>query len=262
MEQNNSSRPPLSHDTKANDERVQHLAAVRRPELLRAASSGDLQLLVEFLSKEDGGPAAAAALARDVAILLEEAQPPALYPSPTTEGSSALHVVAASGDRKGYLQVAEEICKKARQLLLACDGNGDTPLHCAVRAGNAEMASLLIRQANCCGEGKAMLRMQNKRGETALHEAVRASHRIGMRMVEELMSQDKELARVVARDGTSALYLATSLHHTDIAQVLISHDRELSSSGPNGQNALHPAVLHSKSEVFLTLNIGICCFVF
>ncbi|KAF8779270.1 hypothetical protein HU200_002951 [Digitaria exilis] len=256
MEQSNSLRPPLNHDTKANDERVRHLAAVRRPELLRAASSGDLQLLVEFLSKEDGGPAAAAALARDVAILLEEAQPPALYPSPTTEGSSALHVVAASGDHKGYLQVAEEICKKARQLLLACDGNGDTPLHRAVRAGNAEMAFLLIRQANCCGEGKAMLRMQNKRGETALHEAVRASHRIGMRMVEELMSQDKELARVVARDGTSALYLATSLHHTDIAQVLISHDRELPSTGPNGQNALHPAVLHSKKMTTALLKLN------
>src|SRR6185437_15791555 len=98
-------------------------------------------------------------------------------------------------------QVAEAICRKASQLLFACDGNGDTPLHCAVRAGNAEMASLLIRQADCCDREKIMLRMQNKRGETALHEAVRFGHKRGMRMVEVLMSHDKQLASVVARDG-------------------------------------------------------------
>src|SRR6185312_8662380 len=105
MEPSNSSRPPIEHDNKkGNGERVQDLAVVRRPELLRAASSGQLRLLEEFLSKEDGGSAAATALAREVAVHLE-VETPALYlPSVATEGASALHVVAASGDRPGYLQ--------------------------------------------------------------------------------------------------------------------------------------------------------------
>ncbi|TKW21493.1 hypothetical protein SEVIR_4G122700v4 [Setaria viridis] len=247
---------PSNHDKKAN-ERVQDLTVVRRPELLRAASSGKLQLLQEFLSKEDGGSAAAAALAREVSIRLEEAQAPILYPSAAaTEGASALHVVAVSGDKQGYLEVAEAICKKASQLLFTCDGNGDTPLHCAVRAGNAQMTSLLVGQADGCDQKKTMVRMQNKRGETALHEAVRFGHKTGMRMVEALMAEDKELARVVARDGTSALYLATSLHHNDIARQLIFQDEQLATSGPLGQNALHPAVLHSKkmTRALLKLN--------
>ncbi|CAN6169942.1 unnamed protein product [Urochloa humidicola] len=250
--------PSNNNDKKGNDHRVQDLAVVRRPELLRAASSGKLQLLEEFLRKEDGSSsAAAAALAREVAICLEEAQlPPTLYPSAATEGASALHVVAASGDRPGYLEVAKIICEKAGQLLLAGDSNGDTPLHYAVRVGNAEMASLLVSQADGREQSqrKAMVRMQNKRGETALHEAVRFGHTTGLRMVKDLMAVDKELARVVARDGTSALYLATSLHYNRIVRELIHQDKELAFSGPLGQNALHPAVLRSKSEVFLTLS--------
>ncbi|CAL5047862.1 unnamed protein product [Urochloa decumbens] len=252
---------PSNHDKKGNDQRVHDLAVVRRPELLRAASSGQLQLLVEFLSKEDGASsAAAAALAREVAICLEEAQAqlaPTLYPSAATEGASALHVVAASGDRPGYLEVARTICQKAGQLLLAGDSNGDTPLHYAVRAGNADMASLLVGQADGSDDQrKAMVRMQNKRGETALHEAVRFGRTTGLRMVNALMAVDQELARVVARDGTSVLYLAISLHYNRIARELIRQDKELAFSGPLGQNALHPAVLHSKkmTTALLTLN--------
>jgi ankyrin repeat protein len=74
--------------------------------------------------------------------------------------------------------MARLICIKAPELLLACDGNGDTPLHCA---GNAEMTSLLIQQANGSDERKTMVRMQNKRGETALHEAVRFGFNTGLR---------------------------------------------------------------------------------
>ncbi|CAN6221312.1 unnamed protein product [Urochloa humidicola] len=252
--------PSNNNDKKGNDHRVQDLAVVRRPELLRAASSGKLQLLEEFLRKEDGSSsAAAAALAREVAICLEEAQlPPTLYPSAATEGASALHVVAASGDRPGYLEVAKIICEKAGQLLLAGDNNGDTPLHYAVRAGNAEMASLLVSQADGREQSqrKAMVRMQNKRGETALHEAVRFGRTTGLRMVKDLMAVDKELARVVARDGTSALYLATSLHYNRIVRELIHQDKELAFSGPLGQNALHPAVLHSKKMTTALLRLN------
>ncbi|CAN6163979.1 unnamed protein product [Urochloa humidicola] len=252
--------PSNNNDKKGNDHRVQDLAVVRRPELLRAASSGKLQLLEEFLRKEDGSSsAAAAALAREVAICLEEAQlPPTLYPSAATEGASALHVVAASGDRPGYLEVAKIICEKAGQLLLAGDSNGDTPLHYAVRAGNAEMASLLVSQADGREQSqrKAMVRMQNKRGETALHEAVRFGRTTGLRMVKDLMAVDKELARVVARDGTSALYLATSLHYNRIVRELIHQDKELAFSGPLGQNALHPAVLRSKKMTTALLRLN------
>ncbi|XP_062230083.1 protein ACCELERATED CELL DEATH 6-like [Phragmites australis] len=247
MESSNISRSPLySHEKKAHDKRVmQDLVVARRPELLRAACSGNSEWLEKFLEKEDGGAAVSAALSREVSIHLEEA--PAVYEAAATNGTSALHVVAASGNHSGYLKMAEAISSKAKEMLVACNGNGDTPLHCAARAGNDHMVSLLINQTTSGDERKTMLRMQNKRGETALHEAVRFGDRTGICMVKTLMSEDKELARVIANDGTSPLYLATSLDHRSIASELIAQDNKLAYSGPHGQSALHTAVLHSKN---------------
>jgi ankyrin repeat protein len=68
-------------------------------------------------------------------------------------------------------------------------------------------------------------------------------------MVEELMSADPELARVVAADGGSPLYLAVSLgRRDDIARLLHEHDRGLSYAGPDGNNALHAAVQKGKGN--------------
>ncbi|XP_066374515.1 uncharacterized protein [Miscanthus floridulus] len=194
---NNSSsgRPPPF-----NDQRVQDLAVVSQPELLRAARSGDLPLLEKFLRKEDE-------VSSPRAALVEEAAPSAFCMPTSLEGASALHVVAASGDDQGYLDLARLICNKAPELLLACDGNGDTPLHCAVRAGNTGMVSLLIDQANGSGsdERKTMVRMQSKRGETALHEAVRCSYAYttGLRMVKALIYVGRQRSSPVWLPGTA-----------------------------------------------------------
>ncbi|XP_062227607.1 ankyrin repeat-containing protein At5g02620-like [Phragmites australis] len=243
-----SRNPPLSHEKKANDERVlQELVVAKRPELLRAACSGNSDWLKNFLKKEDRG--AAVAREREVAIHLETPRRSTsqVPPRAATKGASALHVVAAGGDQSGYLEMAKVISSKYKELLVSCNEDGDTPLHCAARAGNVAMVSLLIELATGGDERKTMLRMQNKRGETALHEAVRFGDSTGICMVKALMSEDKELARVVANDGTSPLYLATSLHHRSIATELIAQDKKLAYSGPHGQNALHTAVLHSKN---------------
>lgn len=52
---------------------------------------------------------------------------------------------------------------------------GETPLHCAARAGNYSMVSRLIDLAAREDDDTKLrlLRMENKRQETALHEAVR-----------------------------------------------------------------------------------------
>lgn len=92
---------------------------------------------------------------------------------------------------------------------------------------------------------KALLRMQNRRGETVLHEAIRLGDRD---MIGRLMAQDPQLARVPPADGPSPLYLAVELGHDDIARQLYENDQALSYAGPDGRNALHAAVLKSKSE--------------
>jgi ankyrin repeat protein len=222
-----------------------------------AASSGDWeQLLEEVLGKEEGA-AVASLLARDIVIDIagggEQGHSDGSQVL-TERAGSALHVVAAAGDSEPYLQSARVICRRARRLLAAPDGDGDTPLHCATRAGNKGMVARLIELAaegdeEHGGGGREkvrdLLRMQNARGETALHEAVRFGDRD---MVQLLVNKDKELARVVAKDGTSPLYLACSLSHHRIAAKLHDADDELSYSGPNRQNALHAAALQDKGE--------------
>ncbi|CAN6337162.1 unnamed protein product [Urochloa humidicola] len=158
-------------------------AAARRATrmMLMAASSGDChrlwgrdvlpapppplhqQVAVEVVaaSRDDDGTA--------LEDMVTEAEP--------RTGSSALHVVADAGDSQRYLDSARAICGKARRLLGAPNGDGDTPLHCAARAGNCRMVVRLLELAAAGGEGegeeRALVRARNKRGETALHEAVR-----------------------------------------------------------------------------------------
>ncbi|KAF0891528.1 hypothetical protein E2562_009925 [Oryza meyeriana var. granulata] len=61
----------------------------------------------------------------------------------TSDGDSALHVVAAARDGDAHLRSARVIYGKARHLLGARNKAGDTPLHRAARAGNVQMLALL-----------------------------------------------------------------------------------------------------------------------
>ncbi|CAN6341492.1 unnamed protein product [Urochloa humidicola] len=226
-------------------------AAAARRAMLMAASLGDCHQL----GCRDVLPAPAPPH-HQVAIELVAASRPdddvdteledMLVTEPET-GSSALHVVADAGDGDRYLVSASVICGRARRLLCAPNGDGDTPLHCAARAGNSRMVARLLELAaggeGGEGEARALARARNKCGETALHEAVRFG---GHEMVLALIGADRGLASVIANDGTSPMYLACSLGRKRIARELHQRGEVLSYSGPDGQNALHAAVIHDK----------------
>lgn len=162
-----------------------------------------------------------------------------------SEGNSALHVVASSGDSGEYCDCATLIYGKRNKLLDAENQSGDTPVHCAARAGNHNMVSHLIALATPPTTRNAieLLRKKNKLGETALHGAVRSAN---TKVIENLMSKDPELASHPS-DGTSPLYLAISLGHLDIAWDLMQRSSyRLSYSGPDGQNVLHIAVFQDE----------------
>jgi hypothetical protein len=139
-----------------------------------------------------------------------------------------------------------------RLALEARNSNGDTPLHCAAAAGNANMISCLIDLVANTDEAsvKALARTQNKRGETALHQAVRAAKN-KVACIDHLMDVDPELACIPLPHhqeeedaaGASPLYLAISLGEIEIAQHLyVKSKGKLSYSGPHGRNVLHAAV--------------------
>uniref|UniRef100_M8BLT2 Uncharacterized protein n=1 Tax=Aegilops tauschii TaxID=37682 RepID=M8BLT2_AEGTA len=212
--------------------------------LLALACSGSFHDLESFL---DGKPAA-------YTMGSSATQPPDLY-AVTVGGNTLLHVVAAShGDSEDLLNKANLVYGKAPSLLFVQNSQGDTPLHCAARAGNIPMVSRFIDLAKGQGinNAKGLLETQNKLKETALHEAVRFGSND---MVNLLMTHDPELA-TLPEEGTSPLYLAILLENGIIAKTLYElSGGVLSYSGPNGRNALHVAVQRSQGNRQVHLNL-------
>ncbi|XP_044421869.1 ankyrin-1 isoform X1 [Triticum aestivum] len=179
----------------------------------------------------------------------------------TAGGDTLLHVVAATTSyHEDFLKKAGFIYGKAPDLLFMQNSRGDTPLHCAARMANIQMVSLLIDLAR--GEDgstnrvKALLRTENKINETALHAAAKSCFIGQYKVVKLLMEEDSQLASF-PKDGTSPLYLAILLQRKSITKTLYElSDGVLSYSGPNGQNALHAAVLRGKdlTEMLLEWN--------
>uniref|UniRef100_A0A0D9XCP0 PGG domain-containing protein n=1 Tax=Leersia perrieri TaxID=77586 RepID=A0A0D9XCP0_9ORYZ len=183
----------------------------------------------------------------------------------TVEGNTALHVVAACGDDDSYLSCANKIYEHAPHLLLEQNNNGDTPLHCAVKAGKSEMVYRLIDLAqredssasssSSSSRLKELLRKENYSKETALHDAIRTGNK---GVLEKLLELDSELARFpMDGTGTSPLYIAVFLNRLDIAKtLLVKSNGNLSYSGPEGQNALYAAVCCGKvmTEMLLPYN--------
>ncbi|KAF8776475.1 hypothetical protein HU200_003180 [Digitaria exilis] len=130
-------------------------------------------------------------------------------------------------------------------LLFAKNHRGDTPLHCAARAGACKMVSHLIALAGHEGAYRKLelLRMGNDSHETALHEAVRIEEKS---IVKLLMDADPELANYPA-NGISPLYLAILRKDTIAVTLYKMSGGNLSYSGPDGQNVLHAAVLQATN---------------
>uniref|UniRef100_A0ACD5YF64 Uncharacterized protein n=1 Tax=Avena sativa TaxID=4498 RepID=A0ACD5YF64_AVESA len=247
------------------------------------------ELVVRERNSDEGKSVASAA--RDVEAGVDHQPAPplaagALLKGVTPVGDTALHVVAhaRNGDVSNFLKYASIIYDRDSDLLFAKNHRGDTPLHCAARAGNFEMVSHLIDLAGCENKLK-LLRMENKVKETALHQAIRFEYgRIlgpkdrealfqadpgtaekiitldfvdqlqGMNIVKKLMGDDPRLA-CYPEDGISPLYLAILLGKSTIALTLYhASGGNLSYCGEDGQNALHVAVLREEVMVELLLH--------
>ncbi|KAF7027552.1 hypothetical protein CFC21_039585 [Triticum aestivum] len=247
--------------------------------LMVSTDPGDVKKLKDVLKKEDA-LAVVVGTATSEKPSEEDKSPAAgaLLKGVTPEGDTALHAVTSTdGEGQEFLTYAGIIYRRDKSLLFAKNHKGDTPLHCAARAGKPKMVAYLIDLAAREGADSMLrlLRMENKRHETALHEAVRIDkgRNLGRKeraslypaepageeekddadgapeeknIVKVLMGADPELANYPA-DGLSPLYLAILLDKSTIALALYAlSGGNLSYSGADGQNALHIAVLRDK----------------
>jgi len=115
---------------------VVQVAAQLRPELLMAAKRGDWKRLQDLMGNHEGALLVPQVV---VDVDVEEAGDDQHYGPDTV-----LHAVASAGDSEELLVTSTVICSKAKHLLGARNATGDTPLHCAARAGSIKMVSHLI----------------------------------------------------------------------------------------------------------------------
>ncbi|KAM0862436.1 hypothetical protein ACQ4PT_045269 [Festuca glaucescens] len=244
------------------------------PLLLESACGGSLQDLNDLLKKPPI-PEYQESLGDAEEGVDHEPAAGAFLKGATPDGDTALHVVASNGDSQDFLNYAAIIHDRDRGLLFTKNHKGDTPLHCACRAGNYEMVSCLIDLA--ADRKFELLREVNHRQETALHEAVRfedgkalghkeralldadttkgkeekiikyVNENKSPKIVKLLMDADTQLANYPA-GGISPMYLAIILEKDTIALTLyVKSCGNLSYCGPDGQNALHVAVLRATN---------------
>uniref|UniRef100_A0A0E0F5B7 Uncharacterized protein n=1 Tax=Oryza meridionalis TaxID=40149 RepID=A0A0E0F5B7_9ORYZ len=156
----------------------------------------------------------------------------------TAELRTLLHIAAG----QGHDDLIAELCLHDSSLLSSASSSGDTPLHCAARAGHALAVRAISLLAGASVEDdrvRVVLRSKNAAGDTALHLAARHGHG---KAVEELMEVAPETASELNGAGVSPLYLAVMSMSVRAVRAIISC-RDASAAGPNSQNALHAAVL-------------------
>ncbi|KAJ3680088.1 hypothetical protein LUZ60_016366 [Juncus effusus] len=227
------------------------------PMLYESTIKADLNLLDIFLrlrgSREH----------TDVAIDISNGDSPLKVPQldgcksllgTTFGGNTALHIVAGSSlteDRKAF---ANKIYMRESSLLTTSNKFGETPLHCAAKAGNLNMVTLLINfakeehqddQGDHRTKVRTFLRVRNKRGETALHEAVRLGNKD---LVEKLLTEDLQIASIADNTGSSPLYMAAMEDSISIVKVFTTRPK-VSCPGPMEQTALHAAVVLQNTGI-------------
>ncbi|XP_008802184.1 ankyrin repeat and sterile alpha motif domain-containing protein 1B-like [Phoenix dactylifera] len=183
--------------------KVQPFRIAMNPKLFEAARSGNKRILDELLQQKDFffGASAGEITSCLLGVIVE--------------GNTALHIVAS----RGHLEIAKEICCREISLLAAQNTRLDTPLHCAARAGDEKMVSLIIQFAR---EGeikeRGVLRAKNRDEANALHEAAQYNH---ANMAKVLMEEDVGLASMPNSAGMSPLYLAIVTGSIDVAKALL-----------------------------------------
>nr|CAD1831070.1 unnamed protein product [Ananas comosus var. bracteatus] len=215
-------------------------------DLLKALRRGDEGFVTRFISPQtassdvaDHAVAIGLLDSDDNDIVVEAAGRRSSWRGVTTDGNSALHVVADFG----HLNLAKLISAADGSLLAARNAAGETPLHCAARAGADRIVSLFISVAN---QFEAVLRAKDREGKTALHVAAEEGRAAAARV---LTSALPGLAAAIDDKGVSPLYVAVLSGSLEVVQILIVSRQEASYGGPNGQTALHAAAMIESPEI-------------
>ncbi|KAM1873766.1 hypothetical protein ACFX13_007566 [Malus domestica] len=198
------------------------------PRLYKSAKSGDVYILKQLLN--------------DNRSLLYQLTP---------RGNTALHVAV----QFGHKNVVTEIYSRCRSLLTQPNSDGDTPLHVAARVGSFSIVYYLVREIQFMSQEDFVntnigvfetLRIGNKGNNTVLHEAARNGH---AKVVEFLLKVDPKLACFENDNGESPLYLAARGDVLEIVDQILRSTPSSAHGGPEGETALHAAVIEKHFDI-------------
>ncbi|XP_068339667.1 protein ACCELERATED CELL DEATH 6-like isoform X1 [Pyrus communis] len=198
------------------------------PRLYKSAKSGDVYILKQLLN--------------DNRSLLYQLTP---------RGNTALHVAV----QFGHKNVVTEIYSRCRSLLTRPNLDGDTPLHVAARVGSFSIVYYLVREIQLMSQEDFVntnigvfetLRIGNKGNNTVLHEAARNGH---VKIVEFLLKVDPKLACFENDNGESPLYLAARGDVVEIVNQILRSTPSSAHGGPEGETALHAAVIEKHFDI-------------
>lgn len=130
------------------------------------------------------------------------------------------------------------------------NGEGNTPLHCAVERYDLSGVKILLNLG-------AKVNVYNNAGETPLHTAVR-TRRYPVDKIKELLKRPEIKVNERNKSGMTPLMLAVSLKYTDIVKALLADSCvDINMQGQQGNTALHFASRDGWGEgVKLLLNNG------
>ena len=112
------------------------------------------------------------------------------------------------------------------------NGEGDTPLHCAVSCYHVTGVQILLKLG-------AKVNVHNIARETPLHTAVRTG-RYPVDKIQELLKRPEIKVNEVNKNGMTPLMLAVSLRSTDVVKTLLADSRvNINMRGQAGNTALH-----------------------
>ncbi|KAF4348385.1 hypothetical protein G4B88_015053 [Cannabis sativa] len=91
-----------------------------------------------------------------------------------------------------------------------------------------------------------MMRLSNKELDTALHEAVRFNH---LKVVRILTKQDPYFTHLANGAEETPLYMVVEAEYLDLVDEILNNCSTPASTGPNGRNVLHAAILTENTDL-------------
>jgi ankyrin repeat protein len=170
--------------------------------------------------------------------LIGQAGAPMLKTPPGDSALSSAPAISSPTIEEEEIKRIRTMTKDSPDLINARDGNGETPLHRAIKQSQPQVIAFLLSNG-------ADIEARDNNRRTALHAAAEAGNRGA---VELLLSKNAD-ARVTDHDGWTPLHFAAQKGFRAIAELLLDHGADINAQDSAGATPLHQAVANSYRAV-------------